>query len=94
MYCHSVHGVGLQKPKMQGLKDLCQPGPDFMPNEMTYDKPNACFLNTGKMAPNPDLEEMPAGENPPDLKFNDFVVYDSSQVKMRYFVDFEIILKQ
>ena len=60
---------------------------------MTYDKPNACFINTEKLAANPDLEEVPAGENPPDLKFNDFVVYDEAQVKMRYIVDFELVLK-
>ena len=47
----------------------------------------------GKISDNADLEEMPSGQNPPDLKFNDFVVYDESQVKMRYFVDFDIILK-
>ena len=45
------------------------------------------------MAPNPDLDDLPTGENPPDLKFNDFVVYDEAQIKMRYFVDFEIVLK-
>ena len=93
MYCHSVYGVGLQKPKSVGIRDLCQPGPDYLPNELTYDKPNACFLNMGKIGDNADLEEMPSGQNPPDLKFNDFVVYDESQVKMRYFVDFDIILK-
>ena len=93
MYCHSVYGVGQQKPKMHGMKDICQPGPDFAPNELTYDKPNACFLNTGVIAENPDLEELPVGQNPPDLKFNDFVVYDESQIKMRFLNDFEIILK-
>jgi hypothetical protein len=50
-------------------------------------------LNTGVVAHNPDLDELPSGQNPPDLKLNDFVVYDESQIKMRYLVDFEIILK-
>ena len=40
MYCHSVHGVGLQKPNHIGIRDLCQPGPEFYPNELTYDKAN------------------------------------------------------
>ena len=49
-----------------------------MPNELTYDKPSACFLNTGVVAHNPDLDELSSGQNPPDLKLNDFVVYDES----------------
>lgn len=91
MYCHSVYGVGLYKPKQVGIKDLMQP--DFNPNELTYDKPNALFLNTGKMSANTDLDELPAGQTPPDLKFNEYVVYDESQVKMRYLIDFEIIIR-
>jgi len=88
MYCHSVYGVGQQRPKQSGIKDLCQPGPEFLPNELTYDKPNALFLNTGKMGANTELEGHPT----PDLKLNDFVVYDEAQVKMRYMVDCEIII--
>jgi len=78
MYCHSVYGVGLSKPKPIAIKDLCQPGPEFNPNHLTFDKPNALFLNTGKMSSNADLDQLPAGMNPPDLKFNEYVVYDDS----------------
>ena len=78
MYCHSVYGVGQYKPKQTGIRDLCQAGPDFLPNQLTYDKPNALFLNTGKLSSSTDLEELPAGMSPPDLKFNEYVVYDDS----------------
>ena len=78
MYCHSVYGVGLNKPKQVGIRDLQQPSPDFSPNQLTYDKPNALFLNTGKMSSNTDLDALPTGLNPPDLKFNEYVVYDES----------------
>ena len=88
MCCHSVYGVGQQRPKQSGIKDLCQPGPEFLPNEQTYDKPNALFLNTGKMAENTELEGQPT----PDLKLNDYVVYDEAQVKMRYMVDCEVVI--
>ena len=87
MYCHSVYGVGQQRPKQSGIKDLCQPAPGFLPNELTYDKPNVLFLNTGKMTQN-DFEGNPT----PDLKLNDYVVYDESQVKMRYMIDCEIVI--
>lgn len=66
---------------------MCQPAPDFLPNQSTYDQPNALFLNTGKMSANTDLEQMPVNTNLPDLKFNEYVVFDDSQVKMRYLVD-------
>jgi hypothetical protein len=45
---------------------------------MTFDKPLAKFLNTGKMVANPDLEELPTGVNAPDMKFNEYVVYDDA----------------
>jgi poly [ADP-ribose] polymerase len=32
MYCHSVYGIGLFKPNKIGIRDICQPGPDFAPN--------------------------------------------------------------
>ena len=59
MFCHSVYGVGLNKPKQVGIRDMMQT--DFNPNELTYDKPNAVFVNTGKMSTNRDLDELPAG---------------------------------
>ena len=87
-YCHSVYGVGQQKPKSTGIRDLCQP--DFKPSPSTYDKPTAQFLNTGAISENPDLQGL---QDVPDLKFNDYVVYDESQVKMRYIVDMDVVLK-
>ena len=56
---------------------------------MTFDKPNALFLNTGKMQANPDLDE---ASKTPDLKLNDYVVYDESQIKMKYLIDFQIVM--
>lgn len=49
-----------------------------MPNEETACTPNALFLNTGKMGPNPDLKDLPVGMPNSDLKLNEFVVYDES----------------
>lgn len=60
---------------------------------MTFDKPNALFLNVGKMGSNSDLEDIPKGVNPSDLKFNEFVVYDDSQVKMRFLVELNVVVK-
>lgn len=93
MYCHSVYGIGLFKPNKIGIRDICQPGPDFAPNQLTFDKPNALFLNVGKMGSNSDLEDIPKGVNPSDLKFNEFVVYDDSQVKMRFLVELNVVVK-
>lgn len=45
------------------------------------------------MQANVDLEKLPQGQNPPDLKFNDYVVFDDSQVKMRYLVECQVVLK-
>ena len=45
-------------------------------------------MNTGKMAENTELEGQPT----PDLKLNDYVVYDEAQVKMRYMVDCEVVI--
>ena len=36
------------------------------------------------MKKNPDLEDAPAGMSSPELRFNDFVVYDKAQVRMKY----------
>lgn len=48
---------------------------------MTICTPEALFFNTGKMGPNPDAKDEES-----EQKFNEFVVYDESQVKMRYLV--------
>ena len=45
------------KPKLIGIKDVrrgIKEG-NFLPNEMTVCSPEAVFLNTGKLGPNPDL---------------------------------------
>ena len=67
MYCHSVYGVGLNKPKQIAIKDVCQAAPDYLPNQLTFDKPNALFLNTGKLSANTDLDQLPVGMSTPDL---------------------------
>jgi hypothetical protein len=75
------------KPKLSGIKDMkSQDKENFLPNESTACTPNALFLNTGKLGPNPDLKDLPAGMTTSDLKLNEFVVYDESQVKMVYLV--------
>ena len=38
-YCHSVYGVGQQKPAPSGVKDLMQNGPDFSPDIATFSTP-------------------------------------------------------
>ena len=53
---------------------------------MTICSPNALFFNTGKLQDNPDLKEKPSSVEHSDFKFNDFVVYDENQIKMRYLV--------
>ena len=50
---------------------------------MSVCSPDALFFNTGKLGPNPDTTEEAI-----DQKFNEFVVYDESQVHMRYLVHF------
>ncbi|CDW73944.1 poly [Stylonychia lemnae] len=87
-YHHSVYGVGLQKPKLIGIKDLKSEDQDsFMPSELTICSPQALFLNTGKLVPNPDLQEN-KGSNKIDHKLNDYIVYDEAQVKISYLVHF------
>jgi hypothetical protein len=87
---HSVYGVGQYKPKLIGIKDVnrgLREG-NFLPNEMTVCSPDALFFNTGKLEPNRDLQEdMVVGAIEPQ-KFNEFVVYDEAQVRMRYLVHF------
>lgn len=58
-YHHSVYGVGQVKPKLIGVKDLKSKHEEFLPDELTICSPNALFLNTGKLGPNPDMQEMP-----------------------------------
>ena len=93
MFCHSVYGVGRYKPKKIGIRDLVQPAPAFAPNQLTYDKPGALFLNTGKMDSNSDLDQLPSGTMAPDLKFNEYVVYDESQVRLRFLVEVDLVVK-
>ena len=57
IYYHSVYGVGQQKPKLIGIKDLNRENDNFQPSEMSVCSPDALFFNTGKLAANPDLAE-------------------------------------
>ena len=45
-----------------------------MPNELTFDKPNALFFHTGQMQENTDLKI----DQTPDLKYSDYIVFDES----------------
>ena len=58
---------------------------NFLPSEMTICSPDALFFNTGKLGPNQDLNE---ATNAIEAKFNEFVVYDEAQVRLRYLVNF------
>jgi hypothetical protein len=87
MYYHSVYGVGQMKPKLIGIKDVrrgIKEG-NFLPNELTVCSPEAVFLNTGKLGPNPDLNSESEADMT-DQKFNEFVVYDEAQVKLSYLI--------
>ena len=81
---HSVYGVGQQKPSVNGLKDIKSNLENFDLDQKTIDDNQALFLNTGRLKENPDLEDKPVGMNVPDLRFNDFVVFDPAQVRLRY----------
>jgi len=48
-----------------------------MTSELTICGTNALFLNTGKLSPNTDIEDLPVG-TVIDHKLNDFVIYDES----------------
>jgi hypothetical protein len=58
-----------------------------LPSEMTICTPEALFFNTAKLGPNPDLADVVSDPNEVQ-KFNEFIVYDQAQVKMRYLVEF------
>lgn len=79
--------MGQQKPRLVGLKDVRRPQNNFLPSEMTVCSPEAVFFGTGKLAANTDLQDLPAGEQI-DQKFNEFVVFDEAQVRLRYLVQF------
>ena len=74
IYCHSVYGVGQQKPSISGLKDMSKP--DLKVDIMNTSSPECVFFNTGVLKKNPELEDLPVGTGVPDLKLNDFVCYD------------------
>ncbi len=72
---------------MIGIKDIYRglKEENFLPSEMTVCSPDAMFFNTGKLGQNQDLND---ASQAIEAKFNEFVVYDESQVKMRYLVHF------
>jgi hypothetical protein len=89
IFSHSVYGVGKQKPDIKGLVDLNSTLPDFAisadaAGKAGLDGPR--FFNTGRMRSNPEYNECPPGVTAPDLRFNDFVVFDPAQVVIRYAV--------
>jgi len=92
-YAHSVYGVGQQKPTISGLKDVMSAQVGFALDPETANTSKALFINTGRIKSNPDLEDKPASVNVPDLRFNDFVVFDTAQVKLKYAVlcDFMVV---
>lgn len=56
--------------------------PDYKLSESTFSTPSALFLNTGPLIQNPDIKG-----SPPELKLNDYVVFDEAQVRMRYLLE-------
>jgi len=81
---HSVYGVGAQKPDGRGLVDLKSTREGFAIDENATDTKSQLFFNTGKMRANPDLnaDEVQTSEQ----RFNDFVVFDPAQVRLKYAV--------
>ena len=89
-FCHSVYGVGEQRPRLTGLKDFSQEDNGFTLGEEAIGSVSSVLFNTGKMADNPDLEEnLEMGMNP--LKFNEYVIYDEAQVRIRYLLHCDFI---
>ena len=84
LFAHSVYGVGQFKPSISGLKDIKSTEENFALDQKTINNNQALFVNTGRLKENPDMDEKPVGVNMPDLKFNDFVVFDPAQVRIRY----------
>ena len=83
-FSHSVYGVGSHKPDIRGLIDLRSSLPNFAIDENAVDTKSQLFFHTGKLRPNPD---MPAEEaSSTEQRFNDFVVFDPAQVKLKYAV--------
>ena len=82
-FSHSVYGVGKYKPCKTGLKDMNNKDNNYELSESQ--KATDCVLfNTGRLKQNQDLKEDP--ENSKVLNYNEFVVYDNAQVKLRYAV--------
>ena len=81
---HSVYGVGAQKPDIRGLVDLRSTKENYEIDNDASDTKSQLFFNTGKMRSNPDMTA--EHEHNSDQKFNDFVVFDPAQVKLRYAV--------
>lgn len=72
-----------------------------MPSQSTFDTPEALFLHTGKLQKNADLDEASAQnmiggsanlDGLPDLKYNQYVVYDEAQIRMRYLLQCQVQL--
>ena len=85
-FSHSVYGVGKYKPCKEGIKDINNVDNNYELTENS--KPTERILfNTGRLKQNPDLKEDPQQyENSKGLNYNEFVVYDNAQVKLRYAV--------
>ena len=83
---HPVYGVGKYKPCKEGIKDINNVDNNYELTENS--KPTERILfNTGRLKQNPDLKEDPQQyENSKGLNYNEFVVYDNAQVKLRYAV--------
>ena len=54
---------------------------------MTICSPDALFFGTGKLDRNQDIQDTILDQV--DQKFNEFVVYDEAQVRLRYLVQFK-----
>jgi hypothetical protein len=63
-----------------------QPAPNFLPNEHTFDTPNALFLHTGALIENNDYlneeekrDVLHAGtKEKPEAKNNEFIIFDEA----------------
>lgn len=78
-FSHSVYGVGQNRPDIRGLVNFNNNAGDFKLSEeeaLRTGLGSPLFFNTGKMTTNPECSDCPSGVSIPELKLNDFVVYD------------------
>ena len=75
-YCTSVMGVGLTAPDPKKEIDFTKYSPSST---------NLKFRN-GELVPNPELTEI-SENNESELRFNEYIIYNDSQCRIKYMVE-------